>query len=458
VFCLKIVVLNISKVTAKVLILINLYDMATWKNWAENVVCNPVAIYAPKSELELKQIILNAKAAGKRVRVMGSGHSFTALGDTNEFMITLQNLKGVINIDKINKQATVWAGTSINEAGKLFFEQGLGQINLGDIDVQSLAGATSTGTHGTGKELGGISTQIVAFALMTANGEVLECSPTQNAHIYEAGRVALGSFGVLIRLTLQLTDAYKLQYVTDKTTIDKALATLDKDLVANRNVEYYWFPYTDTLQSKLSNISTAPVQDSPIKKYINQQIIENNALALLCGIGKNVPSSYQRVNKFMAWAIGQETRINYSHLIYASVRKVKFKEMEYNIPAEHFPEVLKRVKEKMDKEQYKVFFPVECRWTKADDIWLSPSYGRDSAYLAFHVYKGTEHDPYFKDMEAICMEYDGRPHWGKMHTRTAASLAKTYPRWNDFLALRAELDPEGLFLNDYLNRLFGLGK
>lgn len=430
--------------------------MATWKNWAENVVCAPVAIYAPDSEEALRQVIQTAKMSGKRVRVMGSGHSFTALGETNEFIVTLQNLKGLIKIDKEKKQATVWAGTTINEAGKLFFEHGLGQVNLGDIDVQSLAGATSTGTHGTGKELGGISTQIVAFALMTASGEVLECSPTENAHIFEAGRVALGSFGVLIRLTLQLTEAYKLQYCTSKTTIDKALSTLDKDLVENRNVEYYWFPYTDTLQSKISNISSAPVADSPIKKYINQNLLENNALALLCGIGKNVPNSFKKVNRFMAWAIGKETRVNYSHLIYASVRKVKFKEMEYNIPAQHFPEVLRRVKEKVEKENYKVFFPVECRWVKADDIWLSPAYGRDSAYLAFHVYKGTDHDPYFRDMEAICMEYDGRPHWGKMHTRTAESLAKTYPRWYDFQALRAELDPTGLFLNDYLRGVFGV--
>lgn len=429
----------------------------TWTNWARNVACQPADILHPRSEEEIIAILQRARKEGRRVRMVGSGHSFTPLAETSDYLVTLQNMQGVLHVDKARKQARLWAGTTINALGKLLHAEGLGQINLGDIDKQSIAGATSTGTHGTGVLFGGISTQIVALRLITASGEVLECSQEDaNTDLFNAARVALGALGIVTQVTLQLQDSYKLDYRTDKASLEDTLQNLERYKAENRNFEFYWFPYTDTVQLKFSNETDAPVKDSGLKKFINQSVLENGVFGLICRFGRSFQGNYRRINRLLAGFIGKEQRINYSHLIYASPRNVRFKEMEYNVPAEHFPALVRAIREKMEKEQYRVFFPLECRWTRADDIWLSPSHGRDSAYIAFHVYEGTEHEAYFGDMEALCMQYDGRPHWGKMHTRTAANLATTYPRWADFLALREQLDPDRLLTNPYLEKVFGV--
>lgn len=427
-----------------------------WKNWAGNVSCQPADIYHPRTEAELKDLVDKARKEGRRIRMVGSGHSFTPIAATDGYMLTLQNMQGLIQLDKDKKQATVWAGTTINALGKLLHEQGLAQINLGDIDKQSIAGATSTGTHGTGINFGGISTQIVALRLLTADGQFIDASPDQNAEIFEAARIGLGALGIVTQVTLQLVDAYKLEYRVAKASLEDTLQNLEKYKQENRNFEFYWFPYTDTVQLKMSNETQDPVQDGAFKKYINQTIMENKVFGLICRFGRSFSSNYRRINRLLAWAIGPEKRVNYSHMIYASQRDVRFKEMEYNIPAEHFPEVLRAVKALMEEKKYPVFFPLECRWTQPDDIWLSPSYGRASAYIAFHVFENTPHEQYFADMEAICMQYGGRPHWGKMHSRRADNLQTDYPKWADFCALRQTLDPQGLFLNPHLEQLFGL--
>jgi FAD-linked oxidoreductase len=429
-----------------------------WKNWAGNVACTPADIFHPRSEAELKALVDKARAENRKIRMVGTGHSFTPLAATDGYMATLQNLQGVIHINKEKKQATVWAGTTINALGKLLFEQGLGQLNLGDIDKQSIAGATSTGTHGTGVNFGGISTQIIGLRLLTASGEFIDCSAEQNPEVFAPARIGLGALGIVTQVTLQLGDAYKLDYRASKANFDDTLRNLEKYKQENRNFEFYWFPYTDTVQLKISNETNEPVQDGAFKKYINQNLLENKVFGLLCRFGRTFSGNYQRINRILGWAVGNEKRINYSHNIYASPRNVRFKEMEYNIPAEHFDTVLRQVKATIEAKKYKVFFPLECRWAKADDIWLSPAYGRDSAYIAFHVFEGTAHEDYFTDMEAICMQYGGRPHWGKMHTRHAQNLETAYPKWQDFLALRARLDPDNLFVNAHTAQLFGLEK
>lgn len=427
-----------------------------WKNWAGNVSCQPADIFHPRTEAELKELVDRARRENRQIRVVGSGHSFTPIVATEGFLIGMGKLQGAISIDKNLKQATVWAGTTINALGKLLHEAGLAQVNLGDIDSQSIAGATSTGTHGTGVNLGGISTQIVALRLLTAGGEFLDCSANQNADVFAAARISIGTLGIITQFTLQLRDSYKLEYKVKKGDFEHTLQNLETYKSENRNFEFYWFPYTETVQLKISNETDAPVQDSAFKKYINQTIMENKIFGLVCRFGRSFQSNYRRINKLLAWTIGDEKRVNYSHLIYASKREVRFKEMEYNIPAEHFPSLLREIKAMMEEKKYPVFFPIECRWTQQDDIWLSPSYGRDSAYIAFHVFQNTAHEAYFADMEALCMRYGGRPHWGKMHSRKAENLQNAYPKFQDFAALRQQLDPNGLFLNAHTRQLFGL--
>jgi FAD-linked oxidoreductase len=424
-----------------------------WQNWAKNVSCSPSMIYYPKNEQEVVEIIQKAKAEGKRIRVVGNGHSFTNLAKTNQIMLSLSEMQGLIEVDKEKMEATAWAGTSINQLNRLLFEQGCNMENLGDIDVQSVAGATATGTHGTGTAFGNVSSQIQRFTIVTAAGEILNCSPTENTALFQAGRISLGALGIITRITLKVVEAYRLDYRSTKAKLEDTLDRIDEYNANNRNFEFYWFPYTKTVQLKMSNQTTEKVKDNATMRYINQHIMENTVFQGMCNIGKWIPASYALISKIAAVGVSKEHKINDSHKVYASPRNVRFKEMEYNVPREHFREIMERIVAKVNEQHYRVYFPVECRFVKGDDIWLSPAYERESAYIAVHVDNRTPHDPYFRDIEAIMMEFGGRPHWGKMHKRTAENLATAYPMWDAFQEIRAKMDPEGLFLNDYLKEV-----
>lgn len=429
-----------------------------WQNWAKNVSCSPSMIYYPKNEQEVVEIVQKAKAEGKSIRVVGNGHSFTNLAKTNQIMLSLSEMQGLIEMNKEKMEATAWAGTSINKMNSLLFEQGYNLENLGDIDVQSIAGATATGTHGTGTAFGIVSSQIQKFTIVTATGEILECSPTQHAALFQAGRVSLGALGIITKMTLKVVPAYRLDYRSSKAKLADTLDRFEEYNDKHRNFEFYWFPYTKTVQLKMSNETTEKVKDNATMRYINQHLMENTLFQGMCNIGKWFPNSYPLISKVAAIGVSKEHKINDSHKIYASPRHVRFKEMEYNVPREHFKEIMERVVAKINAEHYRVYFPIECRFAKGDNIWLSPASERASAYIAFHVDHRTPHNPYFQDMEEIMMEFGGRPHWGKMHHRTAEDLKTAYPNWEAFCELRSKLDPKGLFLNDYLRDIFGVKK
>lgn len=427
-----------------------------WSNWAGNVECVAEHIFYPRTEAEIVEVIQLATKEKKRIRVVGEGHSFSKLIATDHFIVSLKYMAGIIHVDKEKLVATAWAGTSINKANTELFKSGVAMINLGDIDVQSLGGATATGTHGTGTAFGNVSTEIVAFTIITANGEILNCSKDENIDLFMAGRVSLGAFGIITKMTFNVAEAYKLEYTSSSNDFYKTLDTLEDSNSKNRNFEFYYFPYSDKLQIKESNITDKPVKNNKILAYINDVFLENTVMKLISWIGITFPSTAKKLSRWMAKAVPKGSKVDYSHKIYATVRNVYFKEMEYNIPIEHFKTCIQEFKDLLEKNEYFVFFPVECRFVKGDDIWLSPAHGRDSAYIAIHVFTKMEHDPYFKDMEALFMRYEGRPHWGKMHTRTAETLSTTYKKWDDFLALRAKLDPDKLFLNPYLEAVFGV--
>lgn len=427
-----------------------------WSNWAGNVECVAEQVFYPRTEAEIVEIIQLATEEKKRIRVVGEGHSFSPLIATDYFIISLKYMAGIIHIDQENLLATAWAGTSINKANTALFKSGLAMINLGDIDVQSLGGATATGTHGTGTSFGNVSTEITAFTIITASGEILNCSKDENTDLFMAGRVSLGTFGIITKMTFNVVKAYKLEYTSSSNDFYKTLDTLEESNEKNRNFEFYYFPYSDKLQIKETNITDKPVKHNKMLAYINDVFLENTVMSMVSKIGITFPSTAKTLSRWMAKAVPKGTTIDYSHEIYATVRNVYFKEMEYNIPIEHFKACIQEFKDLLEKNEYFVFFPVECRFVKGDDIWLSPAYGRDSAYIAIHVFKEQAHDPYFKDMEALFMRYNGRPHWGKMHTRTAETLSTTYEKWDDFLALRAKMDPDKLFLNPHLEAVFGV--
>ena len=426
------------------------------ENWAGNVKWTPQEVLLPKTEDEIAAIIKKATSSGKSIRTVGSHHSFTPLLATNSVSLSLDDMQGLISKEP-NNRAIAWAGTKLKRLSELLAENGLAQENMGDINVQSLAGAISTGTHGTGITLGSVGTQVEEITFVNGLGELVTLNEENNYHEFKCAQLSLGSLGVITRMKVRCKEAYNLELDIRKEKLSDVLANLDAIVNENRHFEFYSIPNSQWSQTKRSNIvSQEAGTTSKFSAFINDIVLENWALQLLCSINKTIPSSSKTISNLIGSFISNEKKIQQSHKVFSTVRNVKFTEMEYNIPYESYQDVVKELLKLIDKNNYRISFPQEHRFVQADDIYLSPAHNRKSAYIASHVYKGMDNKRYFKDLEDLFVDFGGRPHWGKMHTRDAAFFRKVYPKFDDFLQVRAKHDPNGVFLNDYLKKVFGV--
>ncbi len=425
-----------------------------WSNWSGSVKSTPRQIVKPVSIDELAHLVKMYGRDERHVRVVGAGHSFTPLVQTDDILMSLENLQGVTDVNTAQNTVTVRSGTWLKNLGDDLFKRGLAQENLGDINVQSIAGAISTGTHGTGIAYGSLATQVEGFTLITADGERLACSAEHNPDIFKASQVSLGTLGIIAEVTLRVVPAKRLHFKSHRESLEQCISNVERYKQENDHFEFYWFPYTQWVQTKFLNQTTEPASKSSLWGNFNKIVLENGVYWLLSELNHMQPKLSQTISNISAQGIASVDEVNYSHLLFSTPRAVRFQEMEYNIPAEHFSTVLAEIEACVERERFEVHFPVECRFVHADDIWLSPAYQRESAYIAVHMYRGMPYNAYFEAIEAIFQRYQGRPHWGKMHTQTAHSLEKLYPRWHDFRRIRASLDPKGIFLNSYLRTLF----
>jgi len=423
------------------------------QNWAGNLQFTPADIAYPSRSEEIRKRVLDAISANQKIRVVGSGHSWTDLIATDGLLISLDQYEGIIKNEK--DEFIIRAGTKIKKLGELLFNEGLGLENLGDIDVQSIAGAISTGTHGTGICFGSIATQIEEIKFINGRGEEITCSDKENNSLFKCAQVSLGALGIITEMKCRCMPAYKLVFEAKKEKFSDVIAQLDKLIAQNRNFEFYWFPYSEVVQTRYSNITQDDVEKPGIGSFINDILLENGALKVVSELARIFPFFAPSASKLAASLVSGTKKKNWSHKVYATARLVRFNEMEYNIPIPRFKELVREVADVVAKNRFKINFPTENRFVKADDIYLSPAYNRDSAYIAAHVYKGMDYKPYFETLESIFINNGGRPHWGKMHTQKADYLCTVYPRWNDFLKWRQEMDPKGIFLNNHLHEILG---
>lgn len=427
----------------------------TWRNWSGVVTARPRERHAPASLEALATLVREASAGGRTLRVVGSGHSFTPLVATEDVLVSLDALAGVEDVDVPAREARVWGGTKLHALGPALAAHGLAMENLGDINVQSLAGAVSTGTHGTGSGFGCLSTQVAALTLVTAEGEVVECSPTREPELFRAACVSLGSLGVLARLSLRLLPAYRLRLTRRTLPLEECLAGLPALDRQHRNFEFYWFPYSEVALTKASDLTDEEPTHRGVGAFLNDVLLENGAFWLVCQAGRMAKGLIPRLCRLSARAASEGTAVDASDRIYATPRLVRFVELEYAVPAARGADCLRELDAFIRRERVAVNFPLEFRFVKGDDLPLSPFYRRDSAVLSVHMLRGMPYEAYFRGVEAIFRNHGGRPHWGKMHTLTAEQLRGLYPGWDAFHALRRRLDPKGTFLNPYLRTLFG---
>jgi FAD/FMN-containing dehydrogenase len=391
-----------------------------WRNWSGSIRFAPAAIARPQSEGELADLVRHAAREGTTVRVVGASHSSMPLVETREILVSLENMKGVIAYDAARCRATILPGMSVDEANTALLRLGLAMHNTGDVDVQLVSGAIGTGTHGSGIALSNLSWMLAGMRLVTADGRVREFSVDDDPEFLDAARVGLGSLGIFSAVTLQLQPAYKLLRHEWCAEIEHVFAHFDDLVYGNRHFDMYWYPRSDEVKLRTAN--------EP-------------------GRGMTDLSWARRLKEELGW-VGE---------ILPRHRTLKFEEMEYAVPAEAGLECFKEVRRRVrDRHRQHVGWRVLYRTVAADGGWLSPFHGRTSATIAILQNVGLEYWPYFKDIEPIFRAYGGRPHWGKKHTLKAAELQTLYPRWSDFLRVRAQMDPAGTFLNPYLRELFGI--
>ncbi|KKD09104.1 D-arabinono-1,4-lactone oxidase [Streptomyces sp. WM6386] len=433
--------------------------IGTWRNWGGNVAARPAREVTPASVEELADAVRKAATDGLKVKAVGTGHSFTSIAATDGVLIRPQLLTGIRDIDREAGTVTVEAGTPLKRLNMALAREGLSLTNMGDIMEQTVSGATSTGTHGTGRESASIAAQIKGLELVTADGSVLACSEKgteEERAVFAAARIGLGALGIVTAITFAVEPIFLLTAREEPMPFDKVLADFDELWAENEHFEFYWFPHTGSTNTKRNNRSAGPEKPVPqLQGWIEDEFLSNGVFQVAQWVGRAAPGTIPTIARISSKALSSRTYTDIPYKVFTSPRRVRFVEMEYAVPREAVAETLRELRTMVERSGLRISFPIEVRTAPADDITLSTASGRDSAYIAVHMVKGTPYQAYFTAAERIFTAHEGRPHWGKVHTRDAEYFAGVYPRFGEFTALRDRLDPDRRFQNDYLRRVLG---
>lgn len=426
-----------------------------WVNWSETQSCRPRQIAYPSTEIELVECIHSAIKSNLKVKVIGSGHSFVGVALTDGLLIDLSKYNQIIDVDAQNKQVTVQVGKKLEDLNPEIWNHGLAMSDLSDIQYQSVAGAISTGTHGTGLEFGCLATQVVAARVISGEGEVIDCSPQKDSGLFRSAVIGVGAAGILSTVTLQLEDAFNLHALEMPLPFDSVVGQQDDFVKDNEHFEYFCHPDLNVALTKRNNRTAKPGQSlSPFGRWYHDEFV-SGCLPKLTRLAKKAFPQLSKHLTHEIMLVARDDYIDRSYLVFTSERKQYGCEMEYFIPRKHAKEALTRVLDFIHRSGLKISMPIEVRWTAADSFPISMCYGRETTSIAIHVEMGERYENYFVPVETIMMEYDGRPHWGKMHFQTSTTLAPLYPEWDEFQKARRILDPKGIFENEYTKRVFG---
>lgn len=429
-----------------------------WRNWSGLESVTPARIVAPSGANETAGAVLDAVRDGLGVKAVGAGHSFTGAAVAPGVQIDMSAVKGLISYDPGSRHVTVGAGTHLYELPPLLSRLGLAMENLGDVDRQTVAGAMSTGTHGTGTGFKSLAAQAVAMTVAMADGSLRRFSRNRDPSYWPAVALAVGGIGVLVDVTIQCVPAFKLHAVEEPAPLEGVLDSFVQRCEEADHFEFYWFPHTASVSTKTNTRISGASPSAPLgraDRWLNDEFVSNTVYELTCRIGKTVPAAVPRINRMAGRLLGSRNFIDDSAAVFTTPRRVRFREMEYALPRAAVPEAVRRIGRLIEEKGWRISFPIEVRTAAADGLWLSTAYERDTGYIAVHRYAGEDHREYFAAVEDIFRDYDGRPHWAKLHTRTAEDFRTLYPRFDEFLAVRDELDPDRVFTNPYLRTIFG---
>ena len=431
---------------------------AVWHNWARTEQSRPLRVERPRTTAAVQRAVRAAAGSGIPIKAVGAGHSFTGIAVATGVQLALDDLTGLVGRPTPDGHVSFYAGTRLHQIPRLIAPFGLAMANLGDIDRQSISGAISTGTHGTGSRFGGLASQVVGATLVTADGDVLRIDKDDNADLLPAVALGLGALGILAEVTIACVPTFLLDAVERPEPLADVLDTIAERAATADHFEFYWFPHTETALTKTNTRlpASAPRKPlPPLSRWVDDTVMANGIYRASCFAGTVVPSVTPTVNRLAEKLTGNRRFTDSSHRVFTTRRTVRFREMEYAVAAEHVPAVVREITTLIARRKWRVSFPIEVRFAASDDLWMSTASGRATGYIAVHRYHREDPDSYFAAVESIFQEYGGRPHWGKMHTQDAASLSALYPHFGDFIALRDRLDPRRLFSNAYLDRVLG---
>lgn len=429
-----------------------------WRNWGRNQSSFPREVATPVDVAAVARVLERATDDGRTVKAVGSGHSFTATAVADDIQLRLDHLAGILAVDAAAHRVTVGAGTPLHRLNTELEARGLSMTNLGDIDAQTVAGAISTGTHGTGAALGGLATQVRGLQLVLADGSVVEVSASADPELFQAARVGIGAFGIVTAVTLQCEPLFELTAVEQPMPLAQVLDDFDALADGNEHFEFYWFPHTDVALTKRNNRPPDGEAGERLhrwREWLDDELLSNGVFEVVQRIAYRRPTVVPGFNRLSARALSARTFTDVSHRVFVSPRRVRFREMEYAVPREHLVDVFRSLRSWIESSGTVISFPVEVRVAAADDIWLSTACGRASGYIAVHQWHRVDYEPYFRAVEAIAAEVGGRPHWGKLHWLDAVTLRDRYPRFDDSLAVRDRVDPRRIFRNAYTKQVFG---
>ncbi|MGH3240163.1 MAG: D-arabinono-1,4-lactone oxidase [Spirillospora sp.] len=428
----------------------------TWRNWAGNQQATPHRVVSPRTAGEVATAVRSAADDGLTIRMTGTGHSFTGAAVAEGVLLRPGGLTAVRSVDTASGLVTVEAGLALHALNRVLDEHGLALANMGDIQEQTVAGALQTATHGTGRDAAGLVSQVAALELVLADGTVVTCSREERPALFDAARAGVGALGVVTAITWRTVPAFLLRAQEEPMKWNEVLSRLDEFDTANEHFEFYWFPHTEGCLTKRNNRVEGPAEPlSRFKYWLDDQFLSNTVFGAVNRLTHRVPPATPFVNGISAKALGARAYSDTSYKVFTSPRTVRFKEQEYAIPREELVPALRELRALFERRDWRISFPIEVRLLPQEDAWLSMAHGRHSAFIAVHVYHRDAHEEYFRGVEDVMTALDGRPHWGKLHTREAAYLEKVYPRFGDFRALRDELDPDRRFANPYTKQVFG---
>jgi len=420
-----------------------------WSNWSGNQTCQPAERSRPRN---LEGLVKTLKETTGKIRAVGAGHSFSGLVPTDETLLSMARFRGISNINKETKEVTVGAGTRLAALGDELWENDLGMINMPDINTQAMAGAIATSTHGTGQKFGSLSSYVTGLTIATANGEVIKCSKDENKDIFDAARCNVGALGIVTDITMQMRDTYYLKERSEMLPLDEAFEKMEELRKQKAHFEAYGLPHANHMLIIEFEEVSKEVSDANQAEAESGDAYET--FKTLANVIDTAPFLRGLIMNIAPRTVGVEERYGPWNQIFGNVRDIRFNEMEYTVPAEDGLACFREVLETIKKKDIDVIFPIEYRYIKEDDIWLSQFYERAGAAISVHNFHDKPYMPYFAEMEAIFDRYQGRPHWGKLHNKTEADFAKLYPRWEDFKRIRDQLDPDRRFINQHLEKIF----